>query len=460
MELFVNFGLGMLYNFAKSLVKQIGIPHYCGGFLSNITKLLILFPLCIVFSCRADNIGEIEYKEVVFDVSFVNGVGFYYNHFGKMLVDVSVAKGKTDTADLSKNTCTLFFDTGGAGILVLRDSIADSIDSLWRQKSQKGEVFSGWDALYEYDYYRVKTSVVLFLGEHEVHYDDFYVYSSAAEKVDNDGFFSIPIKDERVWELNFDHNYLTIKDSSQFINKSNVVSTYLKDSVRHLYALQFPLSFVSEQGDTINIKEDLLLDTGSQLSLVYKYVPFVGDRDSLCQRYNLPYDEQRELNCFLVDFCKPFENKTWVETRYYKLKYSLPWSRPMIIAGVDFLKHFNIEIDKKHAFVHFLPIKKEYFSAYAERQKEKSGIIFRALRDRFNNAIIYEADPQTYNYKGDYLRVGDVIIDVDGEKLHRRPYTYFETIEQDSKITAIRGKDTITITIAKPEKTIDSLSTN
>ena len=392
-----------------------------------------------------------------------DGVEFYYNNGRKIVLNTLLLdKNLENTSnDSLKIKAKLIFDTGGAGLLIIRDSIADKIYPKWRQEGVKASVLSGWNAFDEYRYTKVKEPILLFLDKDSVLYKEFYVYSESSPLSDSDGLFSIPTDNEKVWELNFDYNRLILKDSSTFVGEKDVFTLELRDSLKLLKAINFPFSFISENNDTITFKEDIIIDTGTDTPLSYKHTDFVGRKDSLCRRHEIVRTVQYDYNFFLVDFCFPVAHKIWVQTIYSEMPYTISHDISMIAAGVDFLKFFNIEIDRKQAKIHFRPISRPYTTAFAEEIKDDSIAVFRAFRDINKNAVVYEADSNAYNYKGDYLRIGDVIIDVDGEKLHNKPPGYFNNLKYDSKITTIRGKDTLTIIIAKAEKLFqDSLKTN
>ena len=434
-----------------------GRPKRVGLLLKKIYHTIVVF-------CILSLMNGCKHQKFVPDDSpnllTKEGIEFFYNENYRIVVNAQLFAENDES--LVKDTIQtkegrFIFDTGGGGLLIIKDSIANSVYPKWKQKGTKASLFSGWEALEEYHYIKVNEPVYLHLNKDSVLYKEFYVYSKSSVLSDSDGLFSIPAYNEKVWELNFDCNRLILKDSSSFIGADKVISLEMKDTLELLKAIDFPFEFISENRDTIKFKEDLIIDTGVDTPLSYKYIDFIGNKDSLCKKYELPYAVRYNLNFFLVNYYYPLTHKVWVKTIVSQMPYKITHDISMVAAGIDFLKFFNIEIDRKNSKFHFVPIRRPYLTTYTEICKRNSEIVFRAFRDLNNDAIVYEADSNAYNYKGDYLRVGDVIIDVDGEKLHRRPYTYFETIEQDSKIKAIRGKDTITITIAKPNKTTDSL---
>lgn len=120
--------------------------------------------------------------------------------------------------------------------------------------------------------------------------------------------------------------------------------------------------------------------------------------------------------------------------------------REMIVAGMDFLKSFNLRLYPVKRCIEFIPIAHISLQEDLSRQKGSAGFRFRAFRNSEGHAVVDFVKEGSF-WQDFGVKEGDVILNVDGYRLFDLPRSYFDDAIPGSNHTLkiVRNRDTLFI---------------
>lgn len=196
-------------------------------------------------------------------------------------------------------------------------------------------------------------------------------------------------------------------------------------------------------------RADLVLDTGSSASLVYLYAEpdntmrsVLNDEATL--KYVCPSKNGIIPTLYLLHEYGLLNRNLWIEHRGLSRQWRISGEREMIVAGMDFLKSFNLRLFPADHRIELIPVAHISLQEDQSRQKGNVGARFRAFRDRDGNAVVdFVKEGSYWQYFG--VTEGDVILDADGLRLFDLPRSYFDKAAPRSghSFTIVRGRDTL-----------------
>ena len=196
---------------------------------------------------------------------------------------------------------------------------------------------------------------------------------------------------------------------------------------------------------------DFVLDTGSPGSLVYLYAePDSTMRsvlsDDVTKKYVCPSKNGVAPTLYLLHEYGLLGRKLWIEHRELSRQWRISGEHEMIVAGMDFLKSFNLRLYPAGHRIELIPI--EHISLQEDQSRQEGGaeFRFRAFRSNEGHAVVdFVKEGSFWQYFG--VKEGDIILDVDGHRLFDLPRSYFdETVQGNNhSFTIVRNKDTLVI---------------
>lgn len=346
----------------------------------------------------------------------------------------------------SIHACRLIFDTGSADMLILDKNFAEKsglIDQFFCTESLK----SGWNFGRDIPCMTVKRPVSIPIGKSRICYSECRIVDGRSLNfLDADGIFSIPHEDTRVWEIDCENKLLAVYDWPVFSWRSLPLQL---DVVGNQFVIRdFPFRFRC-RNEYVQPRADLVLDTGSSASLVYLY----AEPDST-MRSVLSDETTRKYVCPTLNGVTPtlyrlheyglLDRKLWIEHRELSRPWRISGEREMIVAGMDFLKSFNLRLYPHRHRIELNPIAYTSLLEDRSRQQGSAGSRFRAFESREGDAVVDFVKEGSY-WQDFGVEEGDVILDVDGQRLFDLPRFYFDTVASraNHSFTIIRGRDTL-----------------
>ena len=170
-----------------------------------------------------------------------------------------------------------------------------------------------------------------------------------------DGGFNIPQDDTiHVWEWNFEHNYLEIHSAENFTMPENCFLFPMTEK-GHEPNIQIPLQITCMNGDTLTLNRTFFIDMGmaDDIALVRptkEEAEFFNQRDDAVWTISSGgYKRRYTVNATLFD---DFEMDS---IRIYTFKNAYFVGSEYLI-GINFLKRFNVFIDRKQWQIGLQPI--------------------------------------------------------------------------------------------------------
>ena len=247
----------------------------------------------------------------------------------------------------------------------------------------------------------------------DLEYERFIIFDAQPDdyRMDIDGTFNFR-KDDilHVWELNFEEDYLEIHQADQFkMPKDCYIFPIVKGDAQPFLYIQFPITIMTDEGDTLTIDQPYLIDTGSQwdITLVYpaEDLDFFRKREAtasialwpgFCNRYDV---SAKMFGNVEID---SFRIYTLEEKRQVPMQYVL---------GLNFLKRFNVFFDMKHQIVGLQPIKN--FERIVDLGARRAYMSLHI--DNEGRQFVKSIAPTKNNYYKDAgLREGDEIVAING----------------------------------------------
>jgi len=161
----------------------------------------------------------------------------------------------------------------------------------------------------------------------------------------------------RIWEFNFEHNYLDIHKADNFKMPSNCYKLPLLNGSSHCPFVQFPISVKYSDGDTVTINELYLLDTADVYDLILlgkahkNVLDFFKKRDNAIQIENRGNYRSR----YIVE-ATIFNGLKIDSMRIYTDEFTNLTGEAGVI-GLNFMKRFNLFFDFKTNQLGLQPIK-------------------------------------------------------------------------------------------------------
>lgn len=118
----------------------------------------------------------------------------------------------------------------------------------------------------------------------------------------------------------------------------------------------------------------------------------------------------------------------------------------MIVAGMDFLKSFNLRLYPTEHRIEVIPIEYTSLQEDISRQKGNEKFRFRAFQSREGHAVVDFVKEGSF-WQNFGIKEGDVILDIDGHRLFDLHRSYFEKAIPivHHSFTIIRNQDTLFI---------------
>lgn len=350
-------------------------------------------------------------------------------------------------------TCRLIFDTGSAGMLILDKNFAEN-NGLINRFCPTESLKSGWDFKRDIPCMTVKSQVSLSIGSSRVCYTECRIVDGRALNcLTADGIFSIPNDDTHMWELDCENKLLSVYDYPVFSWRG--ISLQLDVVGSQFVIRDFPFQF--RHGNAyVYPRADLVLDTGSSASLVY----LNSDPDSImCSA--LSDETTREYVCppkngilptlYLIYEYGLLDRKLWIEHRKLLRQWRISGEREMIVAGMDFLKSFNLRLYPAEHRIELIPIAHISLQEDQSRQRGNEGFRFRAFKSREGHAVVdFVKDGSFWQDFG--VKEGDVVLDVDGHRLFDLQQSFFDEAASGAShsFTIVRNRDTLFIKTGNP----------
>lgn len=363
----------------------------------DILAIVILINIAIAISCSTQKAGP-EPNRAYFEIDSLY-----------KMITLPVTINDTVTARMA-------FDTGTRwGYFDLDSTFCASHPlHLWQQAPSRirrtggiawvNELPRGNSFIYEKDF-TVK------IRETNIEYERLVVWNAEGYvgKVSHNGIFTIPQSDTaRVWELNFEHNYLELHEADTFTMPEDCLITPIIAGDPDM-KITIPMQITTSDGETLIVNQDFLVDTGMGWDIAFtppaEEVSFFEGKEAV----PFHYGGGGYVNRHIVD-AEILGNFHIDSLRIYVLKeqFRLPacyW------VGLNFLKRFNVFIDVKNSRMGLQPLK-EFHRAFSPVWKRFS--IGLSKTDRGSYMVTELADHDLNHYKAAGIEVGDEIVGING----------------------------------------------
>ena len=344
--------------------------------------------------------------------------------------------------------CRLIFDTGCVGMLILDKNFAKE-NGLINQFCPTESLKSGWNFERDISCMTLKGPVSLLIGNSRVCYSECRIVDGRALNfLAADGIFSIPNNETRMWEIDCENKLLSVNDYAIFPCQG--VSLRLDRVDAQFVIREFPFRF-RRLNEYVYTQADLVLDTGSPGSLVYLYAePDSTMRsvlsDEVTQKYVCPSKNGVTPTLYLLHEYGLLGRKLWIEHRELSRQWRISGEHEMIVAGMDFLKSFNMRLYPSGHRIELIPI--EYISLQEDQSRQEGGeeFRFRAFRSNEGHAVVDFVKGGSF-WQDFGVKEGDIILDVDGYRLFDLPRSYFDETVQGTNhsFTIVRNRVTLVI---------------
>lgn len=344
--------------------------------------------------------------------------------------------------------CRLIFDTGCAGMLILDKNFAKE-NGLINQFCPTESLKSGWNFERDISCMTLKGPVSLLIGNSRVCYSECRIVDGRTLNfLAADGIFSIPNDETRMWEIDCENKLLSVYDYT--ISPCQGVSLRLALVENQFVIREFPFRF-RHLNAYVHPQADLVLDTGSPESLVYLYAePDSTMRsvlsDEVTQKYVCPSKNGVTPTLYLLHEYGLLGRKIWIEHRELSRQWRISGEHEMIVAGMDFLKSFNLRLYPAGNRIELIPIAHISLQEDQSRQEGGAEFRFRAFRSNEGHAVVDFVKEGSF-WQDFGVKEGDIILDVDGHRLFDLPRSYFdETVQGNNhSFTIVRNRDTLVI---------------
>ncbi len=306
---------------------------------------------------------------------------------------------------------------------------------------------SGWDFGRDIPCMTVKRPVSISIGNSRIYYSDCRIVDGRSLNfLDADGISSIPREDTRMWEIDCENKLLAVYDWPVFSLRGIPLQL---DVVGNQFVIrEFPFQFCC-RNEYVQPRANLVLDTGSPASLVYLYAEpdsimrsVLSDKNT--RKYVCPSQNGVTPTLYLLQEYGLLDRKLWIEHHELSRPWRISGEREMTVAGMDFLKSFNLRLYPDRHRIELDPIAYTSLQEDRSRQEGSAGSRFRAFLNKEGHAVVDFIKEGAY-WQDFGVEEGDVILDVDGQRLFDLPRFYFDSVASraNHSFTIIRGRDTL-----------------
>jgi hypothetical protein len=272
---------------------------------------------------------------------------------------------------------------------------------------------NGWEDNGQYtNVYHYHSDKPFRIGNTELKYETINVYEMRkifGKYETFDGIFNIPKNDTvNVWEWNFEHNYLEIHNTENFAMPTDCYVFPYERKGYYDYYVKIPVTIAFSDGNFIQITDTFLIDMGAQYDITI--LPQAKELEFFKQRDDAVWYE------FSPGFIRLFKTDIMVFEKYQMdsivvgtLDTSSNTAAKYIL-GLNFVKHFNMYIDRKKRVIGFQPIKN-----FQRIYPSNSQFYYYSTINKSGNEIVTMlADYKTNPFIKAGLKVGDEIIAKNG----------------------------------------------
>jgi len=341
----------------------------------------------------------------------------------------------------------LIFDTGGSFIidsafcathnfpdLNLASNVRESNGSEWSTIKTSGLIYD--------------TPLTIRIGNADLTFDNFRVWDwRSYMHCDNDGLFNIPANDTRIWELNFEHNYLEIHEDEEFKLPDDCITlSMVIDGVYYPFFVQIPMEITFADGDSITLNQYFFIDTGMPWDVALitptreEYDFFDRRDDAIWTWYQDGYSRYYTVNANLFD---SFQIDS---LRVYTFDISFKKGSHYLV-GLNFLKRFNVFFDMKNQQIGLQPIN-NFKRLYNPNHKR---LYYIPSPDSEGNIIVRKVAHNKDNpYKIAGLKEGDEIVALNGtlcKNISSEEYTELKDNGNIYRYDILRDGKAMTITV-------------
>lgn len=193
-----------------------------------------------------------------------------------------------------------------------------------------------------------------------------------------------------MWEIDCENKLLSVYDYPIFSWQG--ISFQLDLVGTQFIIRDFPFRFRHEN-EYVRPRADLVMDTGSPELLVYLYaVPdsmmrlALSDRDT--RKYACPSKNGVTPTLYLLHEYGLLDRNLWIEHRNLLPQWHISGEREMIVAGMDFLKSFNLRLYPAKHRIELIPIAHVSLQEDQSRQKGNEDFRIRAFLSREGDAVV------------------------------------------------------------------------
>lgn len=307
----------------------------------------------------------------------------------------------------------MFFDTGTVLGCISFDSTFCANHPFYLWEGNPDTMLLGTSSAWTYQaqlWPIFNKSLTINICKENLKYDWFMIKDRKKHSPNNkeDGLFNIPVHDtSRVWELNFEQNYLEIHQANDFaFPKDCHFLPFVAGPRDSSLYVQMPLKIKSVDGDTLTMNHAFLIDTGMpwDIALVSpaKELSFFEKKDAVWTGYINSYYRRYVVNaelfeCYTIDSLRiyTFDEPYLLGTQY--------------LIGLNFLKRFNVFFDMHNRQLGLQPIKN--FKRIVNPNHRRFHLSFR--EDSSGKRIVNKvADYKGNRYKEAGIQEGDQILSV------------------------------------------------
>lgn len=399
--------------------------------LKNIFKLLSM--LLLVPGCTTEQTEQ-----------HPNRLHFFQDEDRAILVPVTI----NDSV-----TAITLFDTGASNTRVQLDSTfcAEHPLPAWENPiaSTKGYL-TGWAKKEDPKVTRTtyKQPLTINMCSVDMEFDSFYTQDNSNCVGKFEACFSFSAKDTtHIWELNFEKNYMEPHPSQDFTMPENC-RVFPLIAIGHWdMGVRFPMTVTCENGDTISVDQEYLIDTGmlSDLALTEasQAYPFFDKREDVVLVRNNRNNKRYNVSAEVFDGVRVDDMRIYLNDGSFMLTNTGVKG----IIGLNFLKRFNVFFDLSKRQIGFQPIKG--FKRTVNYNAGRLYIDTQPTPDGKTSTVTKVWDVPDNPYREAGMQIGDIITAVNGVKLQDSTRKNTEPIHRSKTRTMdiIRAGKQMTLTV-------------
>ena len=353
----------------------------------------------------------------------------------------------------------IFFDTGVPSHFVQLDLafFTEHLQPVW--KISPNRVNSSYPTAWEPSNSQQKIKTAAFYAPvkinicgNDLDFNNFVVNDMSKMLVNYyNGCIGFPYDSTRIWEFNFEHNFLEIHEEENYKIPSDCYILPLLKGPTDCPYIQFPISVKYSDGDTTTIDELYLLDTGAVDDIILlsktneNVIDFFRKKDDpilLSNRGN--YRSRYIVEATLFEGLKIDSMRIYTDAFVDRM-------REAGIIGLNFMKRFNMFFDFKSRQIGFQPIRN--FERIVNHDVSRFYFSWDIKED--HRRFIKELAPVNNNYyKEAGVKEGDEVIAINGIKLQNLSIEDRLLIEKSriKEMDILRNEESLKITVRLGEE--------